>query len=460
MTPELRHTWVESDRFVARAFVRPAQRFMEIEAAGGAMMMLAAIVALLWANSPWSGGYESLFGTHLTIELGHLAHIDLSLRDWINDGLMALFFFVVGLEIKRELVVGELRDPRAAALPAIAAVGGMVVPALLYLAFNAGGAGGRGWGIPMATDIAFAAGVVSLLGRRVPSGAKLFLLTLAIVDDLGAIVVIAIFYTADLSFGWLGLAVLAVVAAVWITRVNVRAFAPYAVLGVVCWFALHESGVHATLAGVAFGFVCPAWSFYDPARFGERAKVLIDGIQSSYSDDRLHTEEHEENVVRLSEIARLARESESPLDRNEHELAPWVGFVVVPLFALANAGVEIGGAGFGSIATGVAVGLVVGKTTGVFAATWLAVRFGVGRLPVATTWTHLVGIAMCAGIGFTVALFVAGLSFDDRALTDEAKVGILLASAIAGVAGYTWLRVCGGRPGVAEDGAEAVVHGR
>jgi Na+:H+ antiporter, NhaA family len=460
MTDELRHPWAESDRFVARRLARPAQRFMEIEAAGGAVMMLAAITALAWANSPWHGAYESLFETRLAIEMGDLAHVDLSLREWINDALMAIFFFVVGLEIKRELVVGQLRDRRAAALPAIAAVGGMVVPALLYLAFNAGGAGADGWGIPMATDIAFAIAVVSLLGTRVPAGAKLFLLTLAIVDDLGAIVVIAVFYTSDLSFGWLALAVAAVLAAVWITRVNVRAFAPYAALGALCWFALHESGVHATLAGVAFGFVCPAWSFYDPARFGERARALIAEIEQTYVDPRIDPREHEENVARLAEVSRLARETESPLDRNEHKLAPWVGFGIVPLFALANAGVALGGAGFGTVATGVAVGLVVGKTVGVFGATWLAVQARVGRLPAGTSWNHLLGIALCAGIGFTVALFVAGLSFEEAAITDEAKVGILAASLVAGVAGYSWLRRVGRGAGVPEHRTEPVGHGR
>ena len=408
-------------------------------------MMIAAIVAIGWANSPWKGGYEALWETNLDIALGHLAHIDLSLRDWVNDALMAIFFFVVGLEIKRELVVGELRDPRAAALPAIAALGGMIVPALLYVAFNAGHAGSKGWGIPMATDIAFAAGVVSLLGRRVPSGAKLFLLTLAIVDDLGAIVVIAIFYTSDLSFEWLAIAVVAVVLAAWMKRVDVRSLVPYAVLGVVCWYALHESGVHATLAGVAFGLVCPAWSFYDPKRFPSSARPLVDQVAAAHDDDRLEETEHEQEVASLRELDRLVTETVSPLDRIEHSLTPWVSFLIVPLFALANAGVELGGATFGRIALGVSVGLVVGKTVGVFAATWLAVRTGIGLLPSSTTWTHMFGIAICAGIGFTVALFVAGLSFDAAVLNDEAKIGILAGSLVAGIAGWSWLRFVGGR---------------
>ena len=464
MAMEPRHTWSASDRFVARTVARPFQRFMEIEAAGGAVMMLAAVVALLWANSPWHAAYETLFETHLDISLGHLAHVDLTLRDWINDGLMAIFFFVVGLEIKRELVLGELRDPRAAALPAIAALGGMVVPALIYASLNAGGPGSKGWGIPMATDIAFAVGVVSLLGRRIPSGAKLFLLTLAIVDDLGAIIVIAVFYTSDLSFGWLALALAAVGTAAWLTRIYVRAEIPYILLGAFCWFALHESGVHATLAGVAFGLVCPAWSFYDPARFVSRARTMVDRIADTFADGKVTHQEHDANVGGLQQLATLAKETQSPLDRNAARLAPWVGFAIVPVFALANAGVELGGARFGSIAAGVAAGLVIGKTVGVFGATWLAVRLGIGRLPSLTGWSHMFGLAICAGIGFTVALFVAGLSFDSRALNDEAKIGILAASLVAGVAGYLWLRLAarpvGAGAGVAEDGAEPVGHGR
>lgn len=413
---------------------------MAIEAAGGAVMLMAAVLALVWANSPWSAGYEALWDTELEVALGEVAHVRLSLRGWVNDALMAVFFFVVALEIKRELVVGELRDPRAAALPVIAAVGGMVVPALIYSALNAGGAGAKGWGIPMATDIAFAVGVVALLGSRVPSGAKLFLLTLAIVDDLGAIVVIALFYTSSLSFAWLAIAVAVVGAAAYLTRIHVRSAVPYVALGVICWYALHESGVHATIAGVAFGLVCPVWSFYDPRRFAGRARSLVVAVEDAYADPRQSAAQHEEVKSALQELDRLVTETVSPLDRNEHRLAPWVGFFVVPVFALANAGVDLRGATVGRIAVGVALGLVVGKTVGVFTSTWIAVRLGVGRLPPSTNWNHLFGVAMCAGIGFTVALFVAGLSFDAPALNDEAKIGILAGSAVAGLAGYVWLR--------------------
>ena len=445
MSTDVRHRWSESERFVPRAFVRPAQRFMQLEAAGGLVMLVAAVVAIVWANSPWKAGYETLWETDLDVALGQLAHIHLPLRDWVNDAAMAIFFFVVGLEIKRELVIGDLRDPKAAALPAIAALGGMIVPALIYVAFNAGHEGSNGWGIPMATDIAFAAGVVSLLGRRVPSGAKLFLLTLAIVDDLGAIIVIAIFYTSELSLEWLGIAVATIAVAAWLKHVHVRSLVPYVVLGVTCWYALHESGVHATLAGVAFGLLCPAWSFYDPSRFAGNARPLVDDVEAKHADGVLEHDEHEESESSLQELDRLVTETQSPLDRIVHKLAPWVSFLIVPVFALANAGVELGGATVGRIAIGVGLGLVIGKTVGVFAATWLAVRAGVGRLPTATTWTQMFGIAMCAGIGFTVALFVASLSFDVAELNDEAKIGILGASVVAGIAGWTWLRAVSGR---------------
>jgi Na+:H+ antiporter, NhaA family len=440
----IRHSWSESGRFVPRTFVRPAQRFMEVEAAGGLVMLAAAVVALVWANSPWSAGYDSLWETPVRLAAGSAA-IELPLRDWVNDALMALFFLVVALEIKRELVVGDLRDPKVAALPAMAAVGGMVVPALLYLAANAGHDGSRGWGIPMATDIAFAVGVVSLLGRRVPTGAKLFLLTLAIVDDLGAIVVIAVFYTDDLSLPWLGLALLAVAGAVVLRRADVRHLMPYALLGVGCWIALHASGVHATVAGAAFGFLTPAWSFYDPRRLAPRARRLVDDIDAAMADDVLDTGELERNDARMRDLVRLTRESESPLDRVVTTLNPWVSFAIVPLFALANAGVSLSGDALGDalgsrVTIGVALGLLVGKPVGVFGATWLACRLGLGRLPGGTGWRHLFGVGVCAGVGFTVALFVTGLSFDDAQLIDDAKIGILGGSIVAGVLGYLVLR--------------------
>jgi NhaA family Na+:H+ antiporter len=445
----LRHTWSESDRFVPRKVVRPAQRLMAHEAAGGIVMLLAALAAIVWANSPWSQSYVDLWETPLRIELGDVLHLDhLSLRAWVNDALMAVFFLLVGVEIKRELVHGELRDVRSVALPVVAALGGMLVPAGIYLAFNAGRAGSDGWGIPMATDIAFAVGVVTLLGRRVPLTAKVFLLTLAIADDVGAIVVIAIFYTGDLSLGWLATAFVALGVIFVMRRADVQALAPYLGVGAVVWLALLESGVHATLAGVALGLLTPAWPLRSPRRYPTEARRLIDRIERAYYDRVLTDAEFEANEQLMVEVVRLSIQSTSPLERLERALSPWVAFVIVPVFALANAGVPLSGDALGGLVSdpvtvGVGLGLVAGKTLGVLTFAAVAVRLGVGRLPAGTTWRHMLGLGVCAGIGFTVALFVTSLSFTDPALVDSAKVGILAGSLIAGALGYAILRTAG-----------------
>jgi NhaA family Na+:H+ antiporter len=457
----VRHTWAQSNAFVPRAFVRPLQRFMDAEASGAIFMLAAAVAALVWANSPWWHAQETLWETPLNIELGHLAHIELTLVEWINDALMAIFFFVVGLEIKRELVHGELRDPKKAALPAIAALGGMVVPALIYLAFNAGSAGSKGWGIPMATDIAFAVAVVSLVGPRIPSPAKIFLLTLAIADDIGAIVVIAIFYTDDLSFGWLAIA-FATLAAVAVAKARqIRAMPVYAALALFLWFAVHESGVHATLAGVSLGLLTPAWPFLDPRRFADTARQLVARADEVNDDNILTTDEYELNQAELQELGRLVDESQSPLERLEHKLTAWVAFVIVPLFAFSNAGVRLTSEALDGLATdkvvlGVALGLIFGKTIGVFSATWVGAKLGIGNLPTGVTYRHVFGLAVTAGVGFTVALFVAGLAFDPGAgITDSAKIGILGGSLIAGIAGYIVLRTS---PPVTDHGSADLSH--
>ncbi len=435
--------WGGSDRFVPTTFVQPVQRFMRVEAAGAVVMLVAAVVALAWANSAWRAGYASLWSTPAEVTAGFL-HLELSLREWVNDGAMALFFFLVALEIKRELVLGELREPRAAALPALAALGGMVVPALIYLSFNVGTAASAGWGIPMATDIAFAVGVVSLLGSRVPTGAKLFLLVLAIVDDLGAIAVIAAFYTDRLSLRWLGFALLTVAAAAWLQRSDVRSLVPYIVLGVVAWCALQQSGVHATLTGVAFGFVTPAAAFYPVDRFGEHARRLVAEVERSADDG--HVDEGERDGNALRDLVRLARESESPLDRTVHGLAPWVSFGVVPLFALANAGVALSAdaaveALSDRVFLGVVLGLLVGKPVGILLTTAAVCRLRLGSLPPRTTWFHMAGVSVCAAIGFTVALFITALSFDDPGPSETAKMGVLAVSVVAGGLGWALLRL-------------------
>ena len=448
----LKDPWSGSDRYVPRTVVQPMQRLLSHEAAGGVVMLIAAAVAIVWANSPWSASYTDVWQTPLRVELGDLLHLDhLSLQAWVNDALMTVFFLLVGVEIKREVVHGELQDVRTVALPIIAALGGMVVPAGIYVALNAGGAGADGWAVPMATDIAFAVGVVTLAGRRVPLAAKIFLLTLAVADDIGAIVVIAVFYTGALSWGWLACAVVALGGIYLLRRGDVQSLAPYLAVGAFAWLALLESGVHATLVGVALGLLTPAWPLRSPRRFPPEARRVLNRVEAAYYDRVLTQEEFAENEQRIAEVARLAMWSTSPLERLEHALSPWVAYVVVPVFALANAGVSLSGDAVGGLVTnpitaGVLLGLVVGKTVGVFGATAIAVRLGLGRLPAGTTWRHLAGLAVSAGVGFTVALFVTSLSFDTAAQADAARVGILFGSTLAGVVGYLILRTSPGAP--------------
>jgi Na+:H+ antiporter, NhaA family len=376
--------------------------FVYVEVLGGVALLAATIGALAWANvAPVS--YEQLWSTHLTIGVGGLTLTE-DLQHWVNDGLMTIFFFVVGLEIKRELVRGELRDPRTASLPVIAAVGGMVVPALLYLAINAGGEGGRGWAIPMATDIAFAVAVLAIAGSRVPGNLKLFLLTLAIVDDIGAIVVIAVFYSGAISSTWLLGAFAAVGGIVALQRLRVRYVAVYVLPALALWLCVFESGVHATIAGVLLGLLTPT------------------------------------RPVGGREV----------IEQLEAGLHPWSSFLIVPLFALANAGVYLRGDGVSQaltspIAWGIVVGLVIGKPLGIVTTAVLARRLGLGRLPEGVRVVHLIAAGATAGIGFTVSLFVAGLSYEGVRL-DDAKVAILAASVVSGVVGLVLLRLATSRP--------------
>ncbi len=419
-------TWLGGNRRLARRIGRPVSKFLQIEAAGGLVLILATIAALVLANTPLRDAYHDLLEAHVSIEFGSLLHLDEPLEAWVNDALMAIFFFVVGLEIKRELVAGELRDPRAAALPAVAAIGGMVVPAVAYTVFNAGGAGAHGWGIPMATDIAFAIGIVSLLGNRVPGAMKVFLLTLAIVDDIGAIAVIAIFYTDDLSTGWLliALGLVALIVAMRLARIW---YIPiYVLVGALLWLAVFESGIHATIAGVALGLLAPAVPLKRDAPADDvHVGAAVSGRAS---------------VTVLRRASFEIREQVSVADRLEDVLHPFSGFLIIPIFALANAGLEISGDTLANavqspVTIGVMVGLVLGKIAGISAAAWLAVRSGLSRLPRGASWTHVVGLSAIAGIGFTVSLFITGLAFDDAVIQDEAKIGILIASALAAVIG-------------------------
>ncbi len=436
----LHETWMNSNRFVPRRFVRPIHKFMQIEASTGAVLLVMAAVAMIWANSSWSESYFELWHTHVEMAVGPV-HLSASLQGFVNDALMAIFFFVVGLEIKRELVLGRLRDPRAAALPVMAAVGGMLVPAMVYvaLAIGEGGEALSGWAVPTATDIAFSLGVLSLVGTRASPGAKLFLLALAIADDVGAIVIIALFYSGNLRWDWLTWGIIALVAVGIAARVGIRAHSFYVPMALVAWYCIHESGVHPTLAGVALAFVTPARPMYSAEQLYDKGRVLLD----SFPRHIVNYHQREEADHQILTLSQVARESVAPLARNEHRLLAWSSFLVLPMFALANAGVRIGGdltPLLTPVALGTAAGLLVGKTVGISLFTWLAVRTGWGRLPEGMGAREVVALAAVAGIGFTVAIFVSSLAFVDPALTDQAKLGILVGSALAGLLGYFLFR--------------------
>jgi NhaA family Na+:H+ antiporter len=422
--PSSQRPWIESDRRLARTFGQPFAQFLHLESSSGLLLLAAAAVALIWANSPWAESYTQLWETHLDISLGDQVLFDEDLQHFVNDALMAVFFLVVGCEIKRELVTGELRDPRRAALPAIAAVGGMVVPALIFLVFNLGGPAARGWGIPMATDIAFAVGLVAILGTRVQPQLKLFLLTLAIVDDIGAIVVIALFYSDSISLAWLAAAAAVLVLMVVTRRVNIVYTPFFVLLGVAVWYFTFRSGVHATIAGVALGLLAPA-------------RPLQDEVQAEAVADQLEGKA-DITVEDVQITGFLIRESVPVGSRIEQALHPWSSYVIVPIFALANAGIPIDAEAFEgstSVILGIVLGLVVGKTLGISLFAWAGDRLGLGSLPVGTRMRDLFGISAAAGIGFTVSLFVADLAFRGAELQDQAKLGVLIGSFCAAIVG-------------------------
>jgi NhaA family Na+:H+ antiporter len=404
-------------------------RFLHVEAASGIVLLAATVVALVLANSSLGPAFLAFWKTPIAFSVGGLA-LDHSLKHWIHDGLMAIFFFVIGLEVKRELVLGELRDPRRAALPIAAALGGMIVPASIYLALQWGEPGERGWGIPMATDVAFVVGCLALLGPRVPSSLRVMLLSLAIVDDIGAILVIAVGYTESLNGLALGAAFAGLGFVLGLSYLGVRVLAVYFAVGAGVWLAFHESGVHATLAGVILGVMPPA----RPVVSASVAALAFRRASEYLRGDP----EPPKQAIRHVEAT--AREALAPLERLETALHPWVSFVIMPRFALANAGVAFSPRDLGDpLALAVAAGLVVGKPLGIVGFAFLAVRLGLARLPEAFGWDVLLGAGLLAGIGFTMALFIAGLAFDGP-LLDAAKVGLLGASAVCGVAGMALLR--------------------
>ncbi|MCH8814413.1 MAG: Na+/H+ antiporter NhaA [Chloroflexi bacterium] len=427
------------NRLVYRRVVVPAQDFIRTEVAGGVVILVAAVAALIWANVDSS--YFEFWGTELSFDI-KIAHDTNSLKGWVNDGLMVLFFFVIGLEIKRELLHGELNSPRKAALPIAAAAGGMIVPALIYVAFNAGGEGAGGWGIPMATDIAFALGVLALVGKGIPPPLRIFLLALAVADDVGAILVIAVFYTESLDLVWLGVGGWLIAMILMMQRFDIRQINPYWVVGGALWLAFLESGVHPTIAGVILGVLTPASAYIRPKRFADEADSLIRDWKEA--DER---GEQPTSEALLGQLEELTTSAEAPLERLERSLVRWTSFVVVPIFALANSGIDLSGGVIGDATTsdvtaGVLLGLLAGKVVGVIGTTWIATRVGIGELPPGVTWIQIVGVGLLAGIGFTVALFITELAFDDNeVLATNAKIGILCASVVAGLLGYMFLKL-------------------
>jgi Na+:H+ antiporter, NhaA family len=425
--------------------VEPIARFLHVASASGAVLLLATVAALVLANSPLSEDFLAWWKTPVGVSVGpfEMRH---SLKHWINDGLMVIFFFVVGLEVKRELILGELRDFRVAALPIAAALGGMAAPAVLYLTFQWGEAGQRGWGIPMANDIAFVVGCLAILGSRVPNSLRIMLLSLAIADDVGAILVIAIGYATELNLFALVWGVLGIGLLMLLQRIGVRSLGIYIPLGVGIWYGFHESGVHATIAGVILGLLTRVRPWVSHRLLTQFVHQLGGFLQGEGWHDA-----HERQAV-LRSVERAARETISPLERLEAALHPWVSFVIMPLFALANAGVPIDAGAFKeSVTMAVVVGLCVGKPVGIVLFSWLAVCTGLAKLPEGISWGILTAGGVLAGIGFTMSLFIAGLALNEQLLV-AAKVGILTGSVLCATLGAVlllWLLPRRERPGSA-----------
>jgi len=439
-TPGVYHAPLE------RTFSRiltPFEEFIHRQTTSGMLLLGTAILALTLANSALAAAYEHLLHVPVSLHIGTWS-LEKSLHHWVNDGLMALFFFVVGLELKREILVGELADPRAAALPIVAALGGMLVPALIFYAINPAGDAARGWGIPMATDIAFAVGVLALLASRVPKSLITFLVALAIVDDLGGVLVIALFYTETLVLQALAGAALMLGVLVVFNLAGIRRITPYFIVAVLMWYFLLQSGVHATLAGVIGAFTVPARPKYDPQRFSAHVRGLMKQFDASYTPGTsILTNDRLRGVVQTLENGVL--QVEAPLQRLEHAWHLPVAFLVIPIFALFNAGVPIEFARLGESLThpvtlGVGLGLVVGKVVGISGASWLAIRAGVAQLPAGTRFAQIAAVSLLGGIGFTMSIFIAQLGYETRPeYLLMAKMGILAASLAAGAGGYLWL---------------------
>jgi Na+:H+ antiporter, NhaA family len=414
---------------LVRRLLAPVQAFLEIQAASGIALVLVTAIALLWANSRWADSYHALWHLPIGLAFGEWGLVQ-PLHFWVNDVLMTVFFFVVGLEIRREIHGGELSDLRRASLPLVAALGGMLLPAAIYAALNHGGPGAGGWGVPMATDIAFAVGVLALLGPRVPPALRVLLLALAVIDDIGAILVIAIFYSSGIQFAGLGLAAAGCALILLQQRLGLRRAWHYLPAGAIVWAGLYRAGVHPTLAGVIIGLLTPARAWLGATGFAAQASPLVAEAATQPAHQLLGL---------VDEVGRLGREAVPPTEALVHKLHRLVAFGIMPLFALANAGVALGGAQLSGpgllVFAGIAAGLLVGKTFGIFLACWISARLGLCALPRDTRWSGILLVGMTAGIGFTMSLFVAQLAFPSGPLLETAKLGILVGSALAALIG-------------------------
>ncbi|NOY63059.1 MAG: Na+/H+ antiporter NhaA [Gammaproteobacteria bacterium] len=425
--------------------VTPFDEFIHDETTGSIFLMVCTVAALILTNSDMAEAYSKLFHAYAGIVVGDWS-LKMSLSHWINDGLMALFFFVAGLEIKREILVGELATPKRAALPIAAAVGGMIAPALIYFAINPEGAGAQGWAIPMATDIAFAVGILVMLGSRIPKTLVMFLVAMAIVDDLGGVLVIAIFYTEQIAGGYLA-ATAVIYLLLWgLNLSGVRKCSPYFILGALLWYTMLNSGIHATIAGILLASTIPARPQYEPRRFSERVRDLMARFNKSHHQEcNSYTNEEQRSI--LQTLENTIHSAETPLQRLEHSFHLPVAILIVPIFALANAGIPISFGTLGDtlsqpVALGVICGLIIGKLVGILSACWITLKFGIGRLPSGARFSDLIGIALLGGVGFTMSIFIAELGFAGSAeYLLQAKTGIITASFIGGVSGYLWFIV-------------------
>lgn len=422
----------------------PVSRFIHLEYTSGIVLLISVVIAIAWANSPFHEFYEHLWHINFSVGfdkflLSHPLHI------WINDGLMAIFFFVIGLELKREFMEGELSSLQKASLPMTAALGGMLVPAVIYFVINKGTHAAHGWGIPMATDIAFALALLSMASKHIPVSVKIFLSALAVADDLGAVLVIAFFYTEQINFTPLAIGAGFLILLMVGNRMGIRSALFYLLLGIGAWIGFLLSGVHATIAGVLVAFTIPAVTRIDEQIYSSNLRKLSYDFEADIPQrGSLITPLQNKTIQKVKTLSMAA---ETPLQTIEHALHPWVAFGIMPLFALANAGIVITSDFFSSIinpvSIGVAAGLIVGKFTGILLFCWIMVRYKISSLPEGANWKHIAGVALLAGIGFTMSLFISGLAFGDPVFINQAKYGILIASIIAGILGTIVLKRVG-----------------